>query len=373
MNDQHTQNISQNSASINIENQESNVNNAESIYHMKSVKFYCQHCRKDFSILNPENNRGTCPRCENVSTTLLSDKSSDQHQRQEQQNHSHANQQTGQSESNAQHPNSQRRSQFNIFTQAIFEPIQNFISQGVASLTGETHQQTNQSQPQNAQQRPQNLGQQIVSGLGNLLGLPHSSGSFHNALDALLGGYPHQPQTRRFPGNPSDLFGDLYSQQQAEPSQQPQQAQRNITFGIGPVQVMFVPVRHHVMFVPGGPSSNDYERLIEEFLRNDPNNYGAAPATQENISKLKEFEYKPEICKNIDCTVCQEDYKKGDKLVSLPCGHNYHKDCVTEWLVRHDSCPVCRKSLNGQNISHTENPQAQQSHSSHANPFRWFF
>lgn len=89
----------------------------------------------------------------------------------------------------------------------------------------------------------------------------------------------------------------------------------------------------------------EYERLVEEFIQSDPNKYGPPPAKEEHINKLKEFNYEAGICKNVDCSVCQEDYKKGDKCVELPCEHTYHKDCVTEWLTRHDSCPICRKPL----------------------------
>jgi hypothetical protein len=29
-----------------------------------------------------------------------------------------------------------------------------------------------------------------------------------------------------------------------------------------------------------------------------------------------------------DCAVCLEDFAEGDKVITLPCGHEYHEDCV---------------------------------------------
>lgn len=45
------------------------------------------------------------------------------------------------------------------------------------------------------------------------------------------------------------------------------------------------------------------------------------------------------------CAVCQDTYKEGETVCKLPCGHEYHKDCVHPWLERHCTCPVCRHEV----------------------------
>jgi len=89
----------------------------------------------------------------------------------------------------------------------------------------------------------------------------------------------------------------------------------------------------------------DYEALLQAFLNNDPNKYGPAPAEEDAIKKLEEMSYCGGNEKCVFCTVCQEEYKAQEKLVRLPCDHYYHKDCVVEWLNRHNACPMCRKAI----------------------------
>jgi hypothetical protein len=43
-----------------------------------------------------------------------------------------------------------------------------------------------------------------------------------------------------------------------------------------------------------------------------------------------------------DCTVCQCEIR--DELVTLPCGHLFHAECIVAWTVPswRDTCPNCR-------------------------------
>ncbi|KAI8070914.1 hypothetical protein BC940DRAFT_175426 [Gongronella butleri] len=49
---------------------------------------------------------------------------------------------------------------------------------------------------------------------------------------------------------------------------------------------------------------------------------------------------------SIDCIICQETYVAGKTIAKMPCGHEYHDDCIRHWLNHNDTCPVCRQSLN---------------------------
>lgn len=45
------------------------------------------------------------------------------------------------------------------------------------------------------------------------------------------------------------------------------------------------------------------------------------------------------------CTVCNHDFKIEEEVVRLPCSHVYHDDCITSWLVKRCTCPMCRWEL----------------------------
>nr|GMD33071.1 RING-H2 finger protein ATL39-like [Ipomoea batatas] len=68
--------------------------------------------------------------------------------------------------------------------------------------------------------------------------------------------------------------------------------------------------------------------------------------SQEDIKKLPCFEYKLEIIKEeedeVDCAVCLESFKVGDKCRLLKCNHCFHAQCIDSWLINTAFCPICR-------------------------------
>ncbi|NXC58165.1 PJA2 ligase, partial [Aleadryas rufinucha] len=70
------------------------------------------------------------------------------------------------------------------------------------------------------------------------------------------------------------------------------------------------------------------------------------PATKETIDCLPHIivtgDYNgQEQC----CTICCSEYVEGEIITELPCRHLFHKPCVTLWLQRSGTCPVCRHVL----------------------------
>jgi len=41
------------------------------------------------------------------------------------------------------------------------------------------------------------------------------------------------------------------------------------------------------------------------------------------------------------CTICLEEFFKGDEIKTIPCLHFYHCKCIDEWLKRSKCCPIC--------------------------------
>ncbi|XP_020361392.1 E3 ubiquitin-protein ligase RNF115-like isoform X2 [Oncorhynchus kisutch] len=75
---------------------------------------------------------------------------------------------------------------------------------------------------------------------------------------------------------------------------------------------------------------------------------GPPPAEKEMISSLPTVNVSQEQTDSrLECPVCREEYSMGESVKQLPCLHYFHSDCIVPWLELHDTCPVCRKSLDG--------------------------
>ncbi|XP_044504226.1 E3 ubiquitin-protein ligase ATL23-like [Mangifera indica] len=64
-----------------------------------------------------------------------------------------------------------------------------------------------------------------------------------------------------------------------------------------------------------------------------------------DIEKLPCFDYiaKSKGSSPVDCAVCLDNFKKGDKCRLLPfCKHSFHAQCVDSWLLKNPICPICR-------------------------------
>ena len=45
------------------------------------------------------------------------------------------------------------------------------------------------------------------------------------------------------------------------------------------------------------------------------------------------------------CAICLEDWRPSDRVQQSSCKHIFHADCITRWLVTHDTCPTCREKV----------------------------
>ncbi|KAL3535158.1 hypothetical protein ACH5RR_003619 [Cinchona calisaya] len=44
------------------------------------------------------------------------------------------------------------------------------------------------------------------------------------------------------------------------------------------------------------------------------------------------------------CSICWDSLSKGVEVVETACSHVFHRRCICEWLLRANSCPLCRSS-----------------------------
>ncbi|XP_075511470.1 putative E3 ubiquitin-protein ligase RHG1A isoform X1 [Primulina tabacum] len=64
------------------------------------------------------------------------------------------------------------------------------------------------------------------------------------------------------------------------------------------------------------------------------------------ISRLKDKNYVTSGAENPaetePCSICREEYSEGVNLGTLDCGHDFHKDCIKQWLLLKNLCPICK-------------------------------
>ncbi|KAL3796434.1 hypothetical protein HJC23_004231 [Cyclotella cryptica] len=48
---------------------------------------------------------------------------------------------------------------------------------------------------------------------------------------------------------------------------------------------------------------------------------------------------------NPDCTICLMEVCDGERVGVLPCSHIFHVDCLREWIIRRNACPLCQSEI----------------------------
>eukprot|EP00299_Pterocystis_sp_00344_P011378 c5296_g1_i1.p1 GENE.c5296_g1_i1~~c5296_g1_i1.p1 ORF type:complete len:404 (+),score=89.77 c5296_g1_i1:41-1213(+) len=79
-----------------------------------------------------------------------------------------------------------------------------------------------------------------------------------------------------------------------------------------------------------------------------PRQQSPPPASERAIRQLPTIKITEEDLideSNGTCSICLDSHSISEIACRLPCGHLFHRDCVTEWLKQNCTCPVCRYEL----------------------------
>ncbi|XP_013418096.1 E3 ubiquitin-protein ligase RNF115 [Lingula anatina] len=97
--------------------------------------------------------------------------------------------------------------------------------------------------------------------------------------------------------------------------------------------------------------SGGLDAIITQLL-NQLEGVGPPPASTEKIAAIPTVSITQDLVdKTVQCSVCMEDFTLEEEARKLPCNHYYHSACITRWLEMHGTCPVCRKTLDGEDTS----------------------
>ncbi|KZV19707.1 hypothetical protein F511_41889 [Dorcoceras hygrometricum] len=94
-----------------------------------------------------------------------------------------------------------------------------------------------------------------------------------------------------------------------------------------------MPPRHNVLVIPLRIDIVSHRAIAME----EPD-LRMVPATVSSIESLNITTAKEEQC----CPICLEDFDLGCQVVSMPCSHVFHEECIKTWLKSSHYCPLCR-------------------------------
>jgi E3 ubiquitin-protein ligase RNF115/126 len=114
-------------------------------------------------------------------------------------------------------------------------------------------------------------------------------------------------------------------------------------------------------------SQEALDQIISTLMEQHPTSNAPGPASPDAIAALPK--------KNLDekllgpegkgeCSVCMDDVHIGDEVVLLPCNHWFHETCAGAWLSEHNTCPICRKGIDGDSATSSSRRSSQSTPSS---------
>jgi hypothetical protein len=71
------------------------------------------------------------------------------------------------------------------------------------------------------------------------------------------------------------------------------------------------------------------------------------PVSQQRLDTLPTIQYTDGLFSESDsnCSICLVPYEVDISVRTLPCCHHYHQQCIDQWLLKRDSCPLCARTL----------------------------
>lgn len=96
--------------------------------------------------------------------------------------------------------------------------------------------------------------------------------------------------------------------------------------------------------------SDEEEDFYSRYAYKD--DYGKPKLTKNEMDNIVKEKYKDvKNTKEItSCIICMDEFANEDEVCLLKCDHIYHYDCISKWLIKDATCPVCRTSIKNEKI-----------------------
>ncbi|KAJ2141325.1 hypothetical protein IW136_002314 [Coemansia sp. RSA 678] len=102
---------------------------------------------------------------------------------------------------------------------------------------------------------------------------------------------------------------------------------------------------------------NSFDDIITHIMEQNQGVHAPPPATEDSILNLPRRKIAPEeVDKKFECGICMEEYKAEEEVMTLPCKHVYHLECIDHWLKMNGTCPICRTRTDEDHAPHSAPP-----------------
>lgn len=147
------------------------------------------------------------------------------------------------------------------------------------------------------------------------------------------------PQNQNSEQNPTqDIFGGLIGQLLS-----------NLTANL--------PNGQNVQYNFTGPDGNNIrgnlgnyafgEQNFDEIITNLLNNFEHSQGLQKQEAQRVPITNvtQKQVDNGAQCTTCMDTFNLDEEVAQLNCNHIFHKLCITPWLERQKTCPICRQEV----------------------------
>ncbi|CAF0727577.1 unnamed protein product [Didymodactylos carnosus] len=103
------------------------------------------------------------------------------------------------------------------------------------------------------------------------------------------------------------------------------------------VQTIEIPLR--ILFFDD--NNRNLTQMLTQLFQEE---VGVPPNSQRNINQLPDYKITDDLVKQkASCAICLDEFDTSSVCKQIQiCRHIFHTTCLTEWLLRHGNCPVCR-------------------------------
>ena len=96
------------------------------------------------------------------------------------------------------------------------------------------------------------------------------------------------------------------------------------------------------------PSSNHNKNISSSSSNHNLNNLNRKKNNiylKRGFSSMPSLDSSATLYSPTSCAICLDSYSIGDEIAwshNDLCHHAFHLECIVDWLMKHDECPMCR-------------------------------